>query len=93
MNPAGGISFHIIPNEAKSNPPSGFNYPSLKRADMGTDSNNRVTIRGRMDDRGRITIKEDDRIALGLTDLEKGERVLLEMDTKVLNRVKGESDD
>lgn len=51
-----------------------------------------VTIRGRMDDRGRITIKEDDRIALGLEDLDTDERALLEMDTKLLRRVNGEGE-
>jgi hypothetical protein len=53
----------------------------------------RVTIRGRMDDRGRITIKEDDRIALGVDDLGDGERALLEMETTVVERVRGEADD
>lgn len=54
------------------------------------DSEETVTIRGRMDNRGRFTIKEDDRIALGVNDLAEGERALLEMDTTVLSVVDGE---
>jgi len=60
---------------------------------MGDCSKETVTIRGRMDDRGRFTIKEDDRIALGVDDLESGERALLEMETEVVKRVDGGSDD
>lgn len=60
---------------------------------MGKDCDETVTVRGRMDDRGRFTIKEDDRIALGVNDLEPGERALLEMETSVLGRVDGDSDE
>lgn len=60
---------------------------------MGDCDENTVTIRGRMDDRGRITIKEDDRIALGVDDLSDGERALLEMETTVIARVDGDSDE
>lgn len=63
------------------------------RVFMGDCDKEPVTIRGRMDDRGRITIKEDDRIALGVDDLEEGERALLEMKTIVVKRVKGDSSD
>lgn len=60
---------------------------------MGEGNNETVTIRGRMDDRGRFTIKEDDRIALGVDDLGEGEKALLEMETEVVKRVVGDSDD
>jgi hypothetical protein len=60
---------------------------------MGKDADETVTIRGRMDNRGRFTIKEDDRIALGVNDLEPGERALLEMETSVIGRVNGDSDE
>lgn len=46
-----------------------------------------VPIRARMDNRGRITIKEDDRIALGLDDLSEGDRALLELDATVVKRI------
>lgn len=60
---------------------------------MGKDADETVTIRGRMDNRGRFTIKEDDRIALGVNDLKPGERALLEMETSVIGRVDGDSDE
>lgn len=60
---------------------------------MGDCDKEAVTIRGRMDDRGRFTIKEDDRIALGVDDLGEGERALLEMETEVVTRVTGDSSD
>lgn len=61
--------------------------------DCNDNPDDPVTIRGRMDERGRFTIREDDRIALGVDDLADGERAILEMETKVVARVGADGDD
>lgn len=59
---------------------------------MGNCRDEPVTIRCRIDSRGRVTIKQDDRIALGVDDLGENEKALLEMETEVLARVQGDMD-
>lgn len=58
---------------------------------MGESDDDRITVRARMDQRGRITIPEDDRILLEVNDLGENEKAILEMET-VLLRVVGSDD-
>ena len=61
---------------------------------MGHESGNeQVTFRGRMDSRGRVQIRKEERIALGIDDIADGEKILLELDVRVLKRLPGESAD
>ena len=46
-----------------------------------------------MDSRGRVQIRKEERIALGIDDIADGEKVLLELDVRVMKRLPGESAD
>lgn len=57
------------------------------------EDSDHITVRARMTDRGRVTIKEDDRIALGINDLPDGQQALLEMDVRLITTVEDDGDE
>lgn len=55
--------------------------------------NEQVTFRARMDHRGRVQIRKEDRMALDIDGIEPGEKALLELDVQVLKLLEEEPAD